>query len=76
MKNEKFSNYVSRLFSLKSEIISIESEVKQREAEYFSMENSLKKALLEKTLKPENIIQARGDLEKKKTQLIFMKKNW
>lgn len=75
IKNEKFSNNVSKILSLKSEILTQEMEVKVREKEYFSLENSLKKALAEKNMKPEHIIINRAELEKKKSNLIFLKKS-
>ena len=75
IKNERFSEIVSKLLGVKNETLTQEMEVKLREHEYFSMENHLKRLLAEKGLKPENIIQMRGDLEKKKAQLIFLKKN-
>ena len=75
IKNEKFSENVSKLLGLKNEVLTQEMEVKMRENEYFGFENHLKRLLAEKNLKPENIIQMRGDLEKKKAQLIYIKKN-
>lgn len=60
---------------MKNEALTQDMEVKLREGEYFALENSLKRQLAEKTMKPENIIQIRSDLEKKKAQLIYLKKN-
>jgi hypothetical protein len=75
IKNERFSEIVSKLLGAKNEALTQDMEVKLRETEYFSLENNLKRQLAEKNLKPENIIQIRSDLEKKKAQLIFLKKN-
>ena len=60
---------------MKNEALTQDMEVKLREGEYFALENSLKRQLAEKSMKPENIIQIRSELEKKKAQLIYLKKN-
>ena len=75
IKNERFSEIVSKLLAMKNEALTQDMEVKLREGEYFALENNLKRQLAEKTMKPENIIQIRSDLEKKKAQLIYLKKN-
>ena len=75
IKNERFSEIVSKLLAMKNEALTQDMEVKLREGEYFALENSLKRQLAEKSMKPENIIQIRSELEKKKAQLIYLKKN-
>lgn len=75
MHNDHFSESISKLLRLKTEFLSQELDARGKEQEYFTLEAHFKRLLGEQKLKPEDIIALRQDLEKKKAQLLFLKKN-